>query len=152
MKKGDKSGQFYLLAAIVIIVLIAGFVVINNYSKIKDNPKIYELAEELEIESSKFMDYSAFGGTYEWDIFSKNFSTYVGKDVEITYIVGNKSNYYAFYYDEEGNKQNAIFSFSDLVLTVTLNSIDYHFNFKEGENFYFIMYQNISGEYYVKTN
>jgi len=38
------------------------------------------------------------------------------------------------------------------VITVTLNGVNYEFELKTGQNFYYIVSQNISGERYVVTN
>jgi len=89
MKRGRK-GQFYLLAAIIIIVLIIATVAIVNYSKKKKDIRVYDLSEELEIESSKVLDYGAVNEDYRWDKFTKNFSVYAGREIEVVYIIGNK--------------------------------------------------------------
>ena len=48
-----KEGQFYLAAAIVIIVLIVSFAGITNYIKRSEPVRIYDLKDELGIESGK---------------------------------------------------------------------------------------------------
>ena len=57
-----ERGQFYLIGAVVIIMIIIGFVVITNYSKTTSSTKIYDLAEELEIESAYVIDYGIISG------------------------------------------------------------------------------------------
>ncbi|MFH1787514.1 MAG: hypothetical protein ABH811_01875 [archaeon] len=58
--KNKKRGQFYLIGALVIIIVIIGFASITNYSKTKSYTKTYDLTEELKIESANVLDY----GTY----------------------------------------------------------------------------------------
>ena len=53
----NKSGQFYLIAAIVIISVIIGFTSIANYSKKKSSEKMNDLRDELQIETSKILEY-----------------------------------------------------------------------------------------------
>ena len=57
----QKRGQFYLVAAIVIISLIVGFSVVSNYATNKEVVKLYDLKEELGIESANVLKY----GTYQ---------------------------------------------------------------------------------------
>ena len=57
MKIGDKFGQFYMVATMVIIVLIASFAIVINYSSQRIPPSFYYLGEEIEIESEKVIEY-----------------------------------------------------------------------------------------------
>ena len=67
----NRRGQFYLIAAIVIISVIIGFTSISNYSKKQDYEKVNDLKEELQIETGKVIEYSSsqgflsLGWTYE---------------------------------------------------------------------------------------
>lgn len=150
-----KRGQFYLITALIIIILIMGLIVVFNYSKRPKTPNIYELGEELKIESGKVLDYGAVTGSYPWDEFTKNFTDYAGKEIKITYIVGSLGgiggSYEAFYY-ENNLKKGATSYLNDPILTVTHNNLNYSFAFKKGENFYFVMSQSVEGEYHVITN
>lgn len=99
----QKRGQFYLIAAIVIIAVIIGFVTISNYSKREVSTKFYDLGKELEIESAQVLDY----GTYNeydhdqmanlWRGFLEMYSAYVeestgGELRELYIILGNRYN------------------------------------------------------------
>ena len=46
----DRSGQFYLIAAIIIATVLVGIVSITNYSKREPGTGLSDLKEELEIE------------------------------------------------------------------------------------------------------
>jgi len=152
MKRCDKTGQFYLLAAIVIIALVIGILSITNYSSKKENSRVYELAEELEIESSKILDLGAVTGNYPWDSFTRNFTNYAGKDINIIYAIGNLSDQDVFRYNEIGEKEMVLNYFQDPKVIVTLEQTNYTFTFKPGQNFYFIIAQKIGGDKYVATN
>lgn len=149
MKGVDKRGQFYLIAALVIIVMIIAVVGIYNSTRRKEDSRIQNLAEQLRIESGKILDYGAKTTTYPWSDFTKNFTDYAGSEVHITYITGTISSYNAFYYDDNGNQLPAINYTQGSTLIVTHNNDNYSFNLKEGENFYFIISQHIGEEYYV---
>ncbi|MFA4952983.1 MAG: hypothetical protein WC584_02065 [Candidatus Pacearchaeota archaeon] len=56
-KMGNKRGQFYLLAAIVIIVLIIGYAGVSNYLKKKNTTRIYDVKEELNIEGKDVLEF-----------------------------------------------------------------------------------------------
>jgi hypothetical protein len=147
-----KRAQFYLIAAIAIITLILALVLVFNYSRSEDNLLIYELAEELDTESTKFLEYSAVSGGYDWRAFTSNFSRYAGHDVEIIYFVESGGTKDAFKYDEFGNYQVMPYTDNGNSVTISVADTDYTFQLREGEDFYYIISQYIGGERYVATN
>ena len=151
IKRGNKSGQFYILATIVIISLIVGLLAITNYSQKKEDLRVYDLGNELESESAKILDYGAIKGNYPWDDFTKNFSDYAGKDIKIIFLTGTTSIYSTYFYNETG-KQSVDKNLNGDIVNITENNINYEFKLRTGENFYFIMSQEIGGERYVFTN
>src|SRR3989344_886621 len=148
-----KRGQFYLIAAIVIISLIAGIFTIANYSKKQDISKVYDLKRELEIESGKMLDNVNEG--YAWGGLTSNFSAYAGKDVEIIYVIVDavSRNITVYKYIDINNKVGVAYvhDSGNKIITVNVQDTDYKFKEKEGENFYFIMSQNIGDQRYVAT-
>ena len=74
MKKGDKKGQFYLIAAMIMIIIITLFAVIFNFSEKSDVSKLKELGEQLSIESEKVLDYDTYNGENEIETFTQEFS------------------------------------------------------------------------------
>jgi len=154
----NKRGQFYLLAAIVIIVLAVAIFSVSNFSKTKEEPRVEELGKQLQLESQKFLEYSAKSGVYDYDQFGKNFSDYVGEDVEIYYYTFNNSGCLnrGFYFNETGGKKviPTICVYQDY-LTAPAHwapNILYDFRIYKGENFFYIIFQEINGEEYVSTN
>lgn len=153
-KRGGKKGQFYIIATIVIIALAVGILAITNYSKKNDNSRVEELEKQLDIESKKFIEYSAKAGSYNWDAFTKNFSDYAGKDVRIYYFIKNDTqpcNGRGFYYNETGDKINKPTTMcpGSSNLIAGLNNIKYTFNLHTGENFNYIIYQESNEEVYT---
>ena len=177
MKRGmDKSGQFYLITAVVLAGVIIGISAISNYSKKENNPGLDEFKEEIRIESSKTLDYATnnqFNSTQTYWLM-QNFTNYYvnseernGKD--LYFIFGNNGNITVAGY-QEGNKVVSISSGSSqttvtqtpgnftggidpsvnaVVLSIDGNS--YSFNLSQAENFYFVVSQNVGGgEYVVK--
>ena len=52
-----KRGQFYLITTILIISVIAGLILVTNYSQKKSNVDLDYLREELILESEKVIDH-----------------------------------------------------------------------------------------------
>jgi hypothetical protein len=160
IKRLNKSGQFYLIAAIVIISLIVGFFLISNYSKKKENVRVYELSEQLKIEGKKVVDYGIINDNTKVKEFTKNFSDYAGEGIDIVYITGNcvsnpisnnDCNLNVFRYNSTG-EENVNYTKAGNDLTIKSNAIAYVFHLNIGEIFYFLMTQNTNGEIYVARN
>jgi hypothetical protein len=172
---GSKKGQFYLFAAIIIIALILGFAAITNYSKTQSSVKLYDLGEELSIESENVLDY----GTYnEYDSsnmsnllehFRVSYVDFAGEGKELYFIIGNKNGIYLYSYTEiyggtvsvdVGGKYSKFQISNRQVeqtklnvegdkIKVVIEGITHEFDLKPGENFYFVITQEIGGEKHV---
>ena len=172
-----KRGQFYLLAAIVIIVVISGFAAVSNYMEKKGSVKLYDLKEEIGIESGKVLDYGII--TNEENInslvenFTDLFQEYAGEDKDLYFIFGNYTDIWVISYEEVIIGNIRIYSSdtgSNIALTakeatptrldilkeqdvhkveVVIGGIDYDFELKPGDNFFFILSQEIEGEKHV---
>ncbi len=187
MKKGDKRGQFYILTAIIFVVIIMGFSVVSNYSKKKDYVRLYDIREELGIESGKVIDYGTYNELNENEMsnlvsdFATKYSEYAGEGRNLYFVYGNKNKVNVLSYEEmtfgkltidmgkrsrssretggkEFKKEEEEFPEkekgehrSDKV-DVELGGKKYEFELKSGENFYFIVSQEIDGEKYVVGN
>lgn len=93
-------GQFYLLSAIVIIAIIIGFSTVSTYTRKGEVVRIFDLGEELEIESSNVLDYGTYpanlvdieseGGLNDFlKEFVSDYADYIGEDKEISFVFGN---------------------------------------------------------------
>ncbi len=144
-----KKGQFYLLAAIVIIGVLVGFVAILNYGSKTSTINLYDLRENLGIESEAVMDYvKIHGENGEVEEFTEYFDTYVGQDAEVYFVTNSE----AYFYDEDGNPTEIPHDASGDKIIVELEGETYEFDKKPGDNFYFVIRQEIGGELYVVTN
>lgn len=155
IKRGNKLGQFYLIAAIVIIALVLGLLAITNYTANKENIRVKELSNELQVESGKLLERGAATDDYPWDHFSRNFSLYAGKDVDVIYAVGTKSTHEAFRYNESLDKITDFTNEYDIAsnkYTIVYDNVNRTFQFREGQNFYFLIVQKVQGEIYVASN
>ena len=155
MKRKNRKAQFYLVAAIVLIVVIAAFVTIANYSRKKNAPTIYDLSEELGIESQNIIDY---GTANEEDIdellnnFLEDYANYAGKDKNLYFLFGNPGEIQVkAYNDLQDVSSEIVYSHDSEQVIVTIDDVEYQFDLAEGYGFYFVVSQEISGEKYVIT-
>ena len=155
MKKRGKKGQFYLVAAIIIVGIVIALSVILNYSSKTNSYGTEEIAKELTIEGEKVIDYDEFnnGDFTEIYDFSNQYSYYVGEDTDIYFILVDKINGFedAYMYTQ-GQKVDLR---SDLVVNEDVifryDNINYNFKLEEGKGFYFIVVYEKGGDRYVFT-
>ncbi len=160
-----KRGQFYLLATLIIVAIIIGFAAITNYSKKRSSVKVNELGEELEIESEKVLDYIALQNENQLDNFLQNYSDYANEnEIGAYFLFGNQSKITARIYKNvaevylNGNELTFVDPYSKAEVTnpsniiLKIEGINYLFDLKPGENFYFVLIQKIGEEKYVATN
>jgi hypothetical protein len=170
-----KRGQFYLLAAIILIAVIVGFAGISNYTSKNAYTEVYDLEKELEIEGSSVLDY----GIYSPDVddvneiinnFVLDYSSYSDEtDRDIFFIYGNKDddfitiktvetvNVGGVYLGSAGESIDAEVPIDGTItpsggkVEIEIEGNTYEFDLKPGENFYFIIIQDVDEERYVIT-
>jgi len=174
IKRGDKTGQFYLISAIILATLVIGIVTISNYSRKESNLKLHDIKEEIQIESAHVLDYGLYNGLGDAEFyallltFTKDYINYQGKDKDLYFIFGDQNNITVTGYQgtekqvsvSSGSSQATITSeageFTGGIApgtdTVVLSIADalYEFELNSGENFYFILSQKVNkGEYII---
>lgn len=161
-----KKGQFYLLAAMIIAVIVVGLVTISNYSSATPLVTLYDLEEELEIESQNVIDYGTYNNL-DLDIlleqFIEDYVSYTGSGKNLYFLFGDSESVTVKAYQEvsedvlidgqslaiidgEGEKT---YSPAGGGVVISVEDINYPFVLQEGENFYFIVSQEIDGGKYV---
>jgi len=151
IKKRNKKAQFYLIAAIVIIGAFLGLVSVLNYSERGDNPEVYYLVSELNIEGENVLDYEAATGASVFEEFAKNYSYYVGEEREIHFIVGESGNLDNFWYD--GEIRNPVpYQEAGGNVSIEVHDAWHTFELQPGQNFYFVMVDTYKDQEYFVTN
>jgi len=173
-----KRGQFYLVAALIIIAIILGFFIIQNTIN-KDVPmKIYELRDNLKDESVKVMDYGTYSEFDEEQMknlltgFITDYSEKYGEDInQLYFIFGNLENVTVIGYQDlnetviqvdvgkgespliinKGEPSSGSYSPEGEIVKIVLEGYEYEFKLKPGENFYFIIVMKKGGEIYIET-
>lgn len=172
----NKSGQFYLVTAVVIAGIIIGISSISNYSKKEKNPGIDELGEEIKIESSKTMDYatnnklSSLEKYQLMELFTDYYVTHEARDEkDLYFIFGDDTNITVSGYQEtaltvvvsSGSSQATITQVpgnfsgginpSGSTITLAIGSNPYTFDLSPSDNFYYVITQNSQGGQYITT-
>lgn len=156
----NKRGQFYLITAMIIVAVIAGFLSIHNMARSKSPVDVSHIAEGLEIESEKVLDYHLYTGNSILEKFTKNYSEYIGDEARVVYVLENETDdLEAYRHNSTGDK--ILYDTYDLSydsstgvgkINVEVNFTNYTFDMREGKDFYFIVTKDISGEKHVITN
>lgn len=171
VKRGvrDKSGQFYLVAGIIISVLVIAAVVGSNFSRRQETTNIQKIGTEISVESEKVLDSALLNGRNtktEMTTFATSYINNVNKE-ESYFIFGDSSLVTLTAYSEtaktislNGQQMSLIAGQvssqdfagvgSSIVLSVDGNN--YEFEMKTGKNFYFVVFDESGGEEHVITN
>jgi hypothetical protein len=169
----NKRGQFYLVAAIVIITIAVGFIIVSNSASSQQTPNIYNLRDEIKIESSKTISYAInnhlnatqiqstlinFSGQYINNYQNDNFYFIFGNATNMTFmsyqssfsnVTLNGTDYTSnvgignTYIKNLGAQSNVILGVNGNPYTFPLNS---------GTNFNFVIFSNIGGQNYTATS
>lgn len=147
----NKRGQFYLLAAIIIVGIFIGIVALSNYSFKKSSTELNKIKEEMKIEGEKVLDYDKRNNDNKFEEFAKNYSAYVGENINIYFIVETSSSIEAYKYEGD-NKIIIPHEVISNEVFLTVEGEEYSFDLKTGDDFYFIIIQEKEGEKHVVTN
>jgi len=150
MKRG-KQGQFYLIAAIMIVSVMIGFLSIINYARKTSSIDLEDVRDELLIESQKVSEYDMTQNQIKLeDDFPKLYSDYLGDKIDIYFLTGNSTNMTGYHY-AGGSKEWVSTNLESGSASINVNGTDYEFDLGEGKSFYFVITQDIGGERYVVT-
>lgn len=160
----SKRGQFYLIAAVIIIIILFGLSGVTNYIKTK-TPEVqtYELSKELNLESESVINYGLFNSK---DIdpllasFAGNFTDYLSQNSDVYFVYGDETKITVLGYTRvsqgsvsidfggasstliiEGRKLSKDITSTDSnnTVSVIIANKPYEFSLKQGENFYFLI-------------
>lgn len=165
----NKEGQFYLVAAMIIIVILLGVVGVVNYSISDSNTRVYDIKEELKFEGDSVLEhgiYNEFDENSMQDLikgFTEDYTQYIGTGETIYFIFGNMDKIILLTYTElttgtvslsigettqilklteGGVYQTEIDTEGKTSVKVIIDEIEYDFELKPGQNFYFVISDN----------
>lgn len=178
----NKRGQFYIVAAIIIVLIAVGFLAVSNYTTTEEDIRIYDLRDKLDIESAKVLDHGTYQELNDTELKQLliNFTRqYNDTEENLLFIFGDENNVTIIEYSElepsnitfveegeeeetditleengDGESRQGEFSSGTGIVRVivTFGEEDYTFEIKEGENFYFIIQIEFKGGEYVVTS
>jgi len=177
----NKRGQIYLVAAIIIVMILAGIASITTYAVAKTEPsKIKDISSELKEETSRIIDYGIYSRANLNDLlnsFNQEFSKYFLEKTEetnIIFIYGNKTKLYSVQYNDQYtgavfatiggasptwttsepivNKTDITTKIQGNTIKVNLLEKDFVFDVREGEMFYFLITQQKDNETFIEKN
>ncbi len=169
MKRG-KKGQFYIIAAIIIIGVLVGIFFAGNYAKTKKAyTRVYDLGDELNIETGNVYDHGVYSEENvtelirSWADTYKNYTRDVVENWILIYGDENKMTAMYFTLEDSGSEcidfgtspvcvpqEQTVFAEGTLdpegnkTIEVVFKGIDYDFELEEGQNFFFVI---SSGQY-----
>ena len=153
----SKRSQAFLITAVIFIAIVSAFITIHNFSKKTTFSTFPYIAEEIQIESEKVMDYALIkSDENSINDFTDDVSNYVKKEnIDIYFITGEDPDMKCYYYDNAGKKDlssdNCKTTNSEI--SATIKDTTYQFTeYPSGKHFYFIMIKEDRGEKYVYTN
>ena len=93
----EKRGQFYLMAAIIIVVVLVGIATVTNFAITRQSAeeiKIYQLSQELALEGEQVINFGIFdeiGPNEALRIFTEEYGVYISdQDSDVYFIYGDK--------------------------------------------------------------
>ena len=151
-----RRGQFYLIAAVIIIIVVVGFITIFNYSRRSGSVQLYDLGEELGIESQNVLDYGSAISGAEWDNlldgFVNTYVDYAGEGKDLYFIFGSGSALEVRAYEDlQDVSEDYSITTGEGKVSIVIDEVTYQFDLSVEEVFYFVISQEIEGEKYVVT-
>ena len=166
----NKRGQFYFVSALVIILIIISFIVLNNYTNKSKNTELKDLQEELNLEIKRTLEYSANFELTDNETqtvftnFSSNYILKIGSNKNVVFMFGKENGNLVLKGNriedsenitiETGNSTTNVnegafeetISTSGSDVTLTSGDNEYVFDLLEGQNFYYFITKEYKGE------
>jgi hypothetical protein len=152
-----RRGQFYLIAALVIVGIIAGIVSIYNFAKTSEEKTVvYDLTSEIDYEASQVIDRGIFQNLTEKNLSSQleNITDYYSKvnpGSDLVIVYGNETTLTIIYYNNSESGSVGIW-FGGSTISIPLESATKYKTTQEyspGENINVIIPPNINYNFYL---
>ncbi len=169
----NKRGQVFLMAALIIAGILISVVRISNESTTLDEPEaFFDLSDEISFETKRVLDYGVINAEPNISELASqllsNYSEAIGNQ-DVAFVYGNAvTGVYAYYYQsiqvvavtlfdgvvvpitiQSGSQIEAEYSSVSNTATIRIDGVDYTFNLKPGQNFYFVLAKDEGGEKFV---
>lgn len=172
----NKRGQFYLITALFVILILFGTSSIATYTTIRPEPKIItDISNDLNRETYKIIEYGILNekdlNQIESKFAGEDISKYIlekSEDANIVFVYGNKNDVNALSVGKTDTGKITIGTFSfhanneysrkikpivkDGIVKVKVLNKEYDFKIKDNEMFYFLIVKEKDGEIFVERN
>lgn len=165
----EKRGQFYLIAAIVIVGVLIGIVTVSNFVvEHNKNYNFLDLQDELKLESENVINYGVYDDedlSLLLENFAENYAEYIGENQDVLFVYGNEETlsetppkvYWVSLFNVQsqisltigGSKPSLDINVRELsdgnvevngeIVLITIDDVNYEFELKEGNNFFFVV-------------
>ncbi len=175
----NKRGQFFIVAAMILVSVIAGLTTVVNYAEAtRGEERIYDLSNEIKSETNMVVDWGVFKEA-ELDVltttFLEKYDSYIGEE-DVLFIFGNEDDLEALHFTSEGIGSVGIETreggtsivevnrrtgkeanvtvdegrrIGEKKILIEIDDAGYSFNLKDGENFYFVIVKESGDERFV---
>jgi len=164
----NKRGQFYLIAAIILIAIAISFVSLENKLETKSFQELDLVAQELDGEVQHVMDYSANNGEDKINDFITKYVKYSSVD-NLYFIYGTSDSINVVAYqrfssgkiyadgaqiDIEKSVLTEPYNYNPSeTVTLDINEVNHIFDIQKGQNFYvMISFDSSKGDYVFVKN
>jgi len=95
---GKNKGQFYLVAAIILTVIVMAIVAVSNFSRKTQNTTINSLKDQINVEARNVLDNAISSGMSQPNInlrmqnFTQNYINAESRDKSLYFIFGESNN------------------------------------------------------------
>lgn len=173
----NKRGQVFLIAALIIAGILISLVKISNQSTSNDEPEaFFDLSDEISFETKRVLDYGIISATTNISALVSqllsNYSDSIGNQ-DVAFIYGNSEGVISAYYYYQ-TQVHAVTILGGSFVTVTIQNgkpvtaerisgsgqdrvrirideVDYFFDLKPGQNFYFVLAKTEEGDKFVSV-
>jgi len=165
-----KRGQFYLIGALIIILVVVSLLAVNNYARSKPTESnVYDISNDISRESKDVIDYGVYNSADIPALMNSFTNSYVKAEPSKKwfFVYGNQDNVTILAYlmqtsaisvDIGGGASRIdvdtnVVRFDKSVkpdpgsneVTITIDGVSYDFNINAGQNFYFIISEKTAG-------
>jgi len=174
----NKRGQFYIITAIIIVVVISTLASVVTYVVINPEPRVMkDISDNLKEESARLIDYGIYNGedvvSLQDNFAKEDFAEYIlekTNNANVTFVYGNRTNLTMVQYSMGGypgtcigescvtiNPINVIItpieiSLSEDYIIVNMLGKEYSFKLRDNQMFYFVITKENEGEVFVEDN
>lgn len=172
-----RRGQFYIVMAIILVVIILGFAGVSNLFKKSDDVRIYDLKDELNIEGAEVVDYGVYKEYDQTSMnsliekFTRDYSLYAGEGKELYFIYGNEAGVHVGAYQDvvigsisinlgaedtgleitrESYTTTTYSPDADKKVKIKIDESSYDFELKPNQNFYFVIAKKTDTGRYIE--